>query len=96
MTSRIFLYKYHRTVCKVMQLYFCNIQVQEKVLETKSKTVLFKEENTEVMAGDTASCCLVGSLSSQYGADTSILYHQLDLHSREQKINQIVLLKVTT
>ncbi|XP_040530043.1 cilia- and flagella-associated protein 43 isoform X3 [Gallus gallus] len=85
-----------RTLEKVLRLRnieAADLKVQEKVLETKSKTVLFKEENTEVMAGDTASCCLVGSLSSQYGADTSILYHQLDLHSREQKINQIVLLK---
>lgn len=97
MTSRTFLCNYHRIVCKIKQFYFCNIQVQKKVLETKSEAVLFEEEeNTgEVMAGDTASCCLDGSLSSQYGADTSILYHQLDLHSREQKVNQIVLLKVT-
>uniref|UniRef100_G1NDS8 Cilia- and flagella-associated protein 43 n=1 Tax=Meleagris gallopavo TaxID=9103 RepID=G1NDS8_MELGA len=87
-----------RTLEKVLhlrKLEAANLKVQEKVLETKSETVLFKEEeNTgEVMAGDTASCCLAGSLSSQYGADTSILYHQLDLHSREQKVNQIVLLK---
>uniref|UniRef100_A0A669PYB1 Cilia- and flagella-associated protein 43 n=1 Tax=Phasianus colchicus TaxID=9054 RepID=A0A669PYB1_PHACC len=87
-----------RTLEKVLHLRkieAANLKVQKKVLETKSETILFKEEeNTEeVMADDTASCCLVGSLSSQYGADTSILYHQLDLHSREQKVNQIVLLK---
>ncbi|XP_052533882.1 cilia- and flagella-associated protein 43 isoform X1 [Tympanuchus pallidicinctus] len=87
-----------RTLEKVLHLRkieAANLKVQKKVLETKSEAVFFEEEeNTgEVMAGDTASCCLDGSLSSQYGADTSILYHQLDLHSREQKVNQIVLLK---
>ncbi|XP_021254283.1 cilia- and flagella-associated protein 43 isoform X2 [Numida meleagris] len=88
-----------RTLEKVLHLRkieAANLKVQKKVLEATSKTVLFKEEEEkteEVMADDTASCCLVGSLSSRYGADTSILYHQLDLHSREQKVNQIVLLK---
>ncbi|XP_065602261.1 cilia- and flagella-associated protein 43 [Cyrtonyx montezumae] len=88
-----------RTLEKVLHLRkieAANLKVQSKVVETKTETVLFKEEEEkmeEVMADDNASCCLVGSLSSQYGADTSILYNQLDLHSREQKVNQIVLLK---
>ncbi|OXB82375.1 UNVERIFIED_CONTAM: hypothetical protein H355_009300 [Colinus virginianus] len=77
------------------------VKVQSEAVEAKSETVLFEEEEEEeeeekmeeVMADDNASCCLVGSLSSRYGADTSILYNQLDLHSREQKVNQIVLLK---
>ncbi|XP_015722732.1 cilia- and flagella-associated protein 43 [Coturnix japonica] len=87
-----------RTLEKVLSLRkieTTNLKVQKNVPETKPKTVLFKEEEwtEEVMVDDTASCRLAGSLSSQYGADTSILYHQLDLHSREQKVNQIVLLK---
>ncbi|XP_066477233.1 cilia- and flagella-associated protein 43 [Tiliqua scincoides] len=36
---------------------------------------------------------LVGSLSSNYGGDTSILYPQLEVHTREEKICQIILLK---
>uniref|UniRef100_A0A8B9DJY6 Cilia- and flagella-associated protein 43 n=1 Tax=Anser cygnoides TaxID=8845 RepID=A0A8B9DJY6_ANSCY len=82
------------TLEKVLQLR--KIEVQKKNLETESETVLSTEEGEkaeEVMAGDSPSCCLVGSLSSQYGGDTSVLYHQLDLHTREQKVNQIVLLK---
>lgn len=46
------------------------------------------------MADDSASYCLVGSLSSQYGGDTSVLYQQWDLQTREQKVNQIILLQV--
>lgn len=41
---------------------------------------------------DTTS--LIGSLSDQYGGDTSNLYSQLEMHSREEKINQIILLQV--
>uniref|UniRef100_A0A8B9RYC8 Cilia- and flagella-associated protein 43 n=1 Tax=Accipiter nisus TaxID=211598 RepID=A0A8B9RYC8_9AVES len=90
------------TLEKVLQLkkieiyHVCNIQVQKKNHETESETVLSKEEGEkaeEAMADDSASDCLIGSLSSQYGGDTSILYHQWDLHTREQKVNQIVLLK---
>nr|XP_013029968.2 cilia- and flagella-associated protein 43 isoform X2 [Anser cygnoides] len=87
------------TLEKVLQLRkieAADPEVQKKNLETESETVLSTEEGEkaeEVMAGDSPSCCLVGSLSSQYGGDTSVLYHQLDLHTREQKVNQIVLLK---
>ncbi|KFQ48001.1 WD repeat-containing protein 96, partial [Pelecanus crispus] len=73
-----------------------DLKVQKKNLEMESETVLSKEEGEkaeEVMADDSASFCLIGSLSSQYGGDTSVLYHQWDLHTREQKVNQIVLLK---
>ncbi|ELV11667.1 WD repeat-containing protein 96 [Tupaia chinensis] len=36
---------------------------------------------------------LLGSLSTDFGIDTSLLSSQLELHSREEKINQIILLK---
>ncbi|XP_009697789.1 PREDICTED: WD repeat-containing protein 96, partial [Cariama cristata] len=87
------------TLEKVLQLKKTEtavLKVQKKNLEIESEPVLYKEEGEkaeEVMADDSASYCLIGSLSSQYGGDTSILYHQWDLHTREQKVNQIVLLK---
>ncbi|NXI67699.1 CFA43 protein, partial [Anseranas semipalmata] len=87
------------TLEKILQLRkieAADFEVPKKIVETESETVLSKEEEEkaeEVTAGDSASYCLVGSLSSQYGGDTSMLYHQLDLHTREQKVNQIVLLK---
>lgn len=85
----------HWTAYKINSYHVCDIQVQKKSLETVSETEE-EEKAEEVMAGASTSCCLDGSLSSQYGGDTSVLYHQLDLNSREQKVNQIVLLKVTT
>lgn len=37
---------------------------------------------------------LLGSLSTDFGVQASFLSSQLELHSREEKINQIILLKV--
>ncbi|XP_051473058.1 cilia- and flagella-associated protein 43 [Apus apus] len=71
-----------------------DFKVQKKNTEIVCKPVLPKEgEKAEVTADDSASYSPIGSLSSQYGGDTSVLYPQWDLHTREQKINQIVLLK---
>ncbi|XP_068253553.1 cilia- and flagella-associated protein 43 [Nyctibius grandis] len=83
-------------VLRLKKIETADPKVQKKNLEIKSETVLSKEEGEEaeeVTADDHASYCLIGSLSSHYGGDTSILYHQWDLHTREQKVNQIVLLK---
>lgn len=38
---------------------------------------------------------LLGSLSTDFGVQASFLPSQLGLHSREEKINQIILLKVS-
>ncbi|GAB0192066.1 cilia- and flagella-associated protein 43 [Grus japonensis] len=82
-------------VLRLKKIETVGLTVQRKNLEIESEIVLSKEEGekAEVTADDSASYCLIGSLSSQYGGDTSILYHQWDLHTREQKVNQIVLLK---
>lgn len=71
------------------------MQAQKKNLD--SGIALSEEEGKEAareVTVDAASLCLNGSLSSQYGGNTSILYHQCDLHTKEQKLNQTILLKV--
>ncbi|NXN32215.1 CFA43 protein, partial [Nycticryphes semicollaris] len=83
-------------VLRLQKIETADLKVHKNNLETESETVLSKEEGEEaeeVAADGSASYCLVGSLSSQYGGDTSTLYRQWDLHTREQKVNQIVLLK---
>ncbi|KFQ92239.1 WD repeat-containing protein 96, partial [Nipponia nippon] len=83
-------------VLRLKKIETADLKVQKKNLEIESETVLPKEEGEkteDVMVDGSASYCLIGSLSSQYGGDTSTLYHQWDLHTREQKVNQIVLLK---
>ncbi|XP_028632191.1 cilia- and flagella-associated protein 43 [Grammomys surdaster] len=54
-----------------------------------------EEEEDEEKVAKTTSLpnYLLGSLSTDFGADTSLLTSQLQLHSREEKINQIILLK---
>ncbi|XP_697139.4 cilia- and flagella-associated protein 43 [Danio rerio] len=61
-------------------------QLQEGVLDT-----LFGDKEEEVSL--TESPALTGSLSSLYGGVNPYLYNQFNLHVREQKINQITLLK---
>ncbi|XP_056208362.1 cilia- and flagella-associated protein 43 isoform X1 [Falco biarmicus] len=83
-------------VLQLKKIETADLKGQKKNLAIESETVLSKEKGEkaeEVVADDSASYCLLGSLSSQYGGDTSILYHQWDLHTKEQKVNQIVLLK---
>uniref|UniRef100_A0A8C0U4B7 Cilia- and flagella-associated protein 43 n=1 Tax=Cyanistes caeruleus TaxID=156563 RepID=A0A8C0U4B7_CYACU len=77
---------------KVQIMIFC---AQETNLEVDSETALSEEEGEKAaeVDDDGAPHCLSGSLSSQYGGDTSVLYHQCDLHTKEQKLNQIILLK---
>ncbi|XP_067995516.1 cilia- and flagella-associated protein 43 isoform X1 [Melanerpes formicivorus] len=83
-------------VLQLKKIETADLKVQKKDPEIESETALSNKEGEraeKVMADDGTLYCLTGSLSSQYGGDTSVLYHQWDLHTREQKINQIVLLK---
>ncbi|XP_014105575.1 PREDICTED: cilia- and flagella-associated protein 43 [Pseudopodoces humilis] len=86
------------TLKKVLQLKktgTADLKAQETNLEVDSETALSEEEGEKAaeVDDDGAPHCLSGSLSSQYGGDTSVLYHQCDLHTKEQKLNQIILLK---
>ncbi|RXN27818.1 cilia- and flagella-associated 43 [Labeo rohita] len=64
-------------------------QLQEMILNTISG----EKENEEEEDSKTESPALTGSLSALYGGVNPHLYSQFNLHIREQKINQITLLK---
>ncbi|KAM9061459.1 cilia- and flagella-associated protein 43-like [Sarcophilus harrisii] len=51
-----------------------------------------EEEEKEKKEGNLPNY-LLGSLSYELGIETNMLYNQLELHTREEKINQIILLK---
>lgn len=80
-------------------------QLRKEIVEVQSSATLIKkhheeedeeEEDEENVVKDTSlPNYLLGSLSTDFGADTSLLTSQLELHSREEKINQIILLKVS-
>ncbi|XP_016149573.1 cilia- and flagella-associated protein 43-like [Sinocyclocheilus grahami] len=66
-----------------------NSQLQEMILNTISGD----KEQEEAEDSKTESPALTGSLSALYGGVNPHLYSQFNLHIREQKINQITLLK---
>lgn len=54
-----------------------------------------EEEDEDIAIKDTRlPNYLLGSLCTDFGIHASLLSSQLELHSREEKINQIILLKV--
>ncbi|XP_078007200.1 cilia- and flagella-associated protein 43-like [Phascolarctos cinereus] len=72
------------------------VEVQSTALSKKEPEEEEEEEEEEERKKKRESNLInyfLGSLSSELGADTSMLYNQLELHTREEKINQIVLLK---
>ncbi|XP_021086318.2 cilia- and flagella-associated protein 43 isoform X2 [Mesocricetus auratus] len=79
------------------------LKLRKEIVEVQSSATLLKkhqeeddeeEEDEEKTVKDTSlPNYLLGSLSTDFGADTSLLTSQLELHSREEKINQIILLK---
>ncbi|XP_036027893.1 cilia- and flagella-associated protein 43 isoform X3 [Onychomys torridus] len=78
------------------------LKLRKEIVEVQSATLIKKhheeddeeEEDEEKTIKDTSlPNYLLGSLSPDFGADTSLLTSQLELHSREEKINQIILLK---
>ncbi|XP_059422267.1 cilia- and flagella-associated protein 43 isoform X2 [Carassius carassius] len=66
-----------------------NSQLQEMILNTISGD----KEEEEAEDSKSESPALTGSLSALYGGVNPHLYSQFNLHIREQKINQITLLK---
>ncbi|XP_064287296.1 cilia- and flagella-associated protein 43 isoform X2 [Passer domesticus] len=84
------------TLKKVLQLKqteTADLQAQKKNLDSETALSEEGEKAARKVTDGGASFCLNGSLSSQYGGDTSLLYHQCDLHTKEQKLNQTILLK---
>ncbi|KAL1789130.1 cilia-and flagella-associated protein 43 [Sigmodon hispidus] len=78
------------------------LKLRKEIVEVQSSATLVKkhhdeddeeEEDEEKIIDSSLPNYLLGSLSTDFGADTSLLTSQLELHSREEKINQIILLK---
>ncbi|XP_016067689.1 PREDICTED: cilia- and flagella-associated protein 43 isoform X2 [Miniopterus natalensis] len=79
------------------------LKLRKEIIEAQSTVTMAKahreeeeeEEEEEAAAPRDASLpnYLLGSLCTDFGVHASLLSSQLELHSREEKINQIVLLK---
>lgn len=82
------------------------LKLRKEIVEAQSAATMVKkhheeeeeeeeEDEEKVVKSTSLPNYLLGSLSTDFGADTSLLTNQLELHSREEKINQIILLKVS-
>ncbi|XP_008588224.1 PREDICTED: WD repeat-containing protein 96-like isoform X1 [Galeopterus variegatus] len=79
------------------------LKLRREIVEVQSPAVLVKqrheeddeeeEDENKTVKNTNLLNYLLGSLSTDFGVDTSLLSSQLELHSREEKINQIILLK---
>ncbi|XP_037660766.1 cilia- and flagella-associated protein 43 isoform X2 [Choloepus didactylus] len=78
------------------------LKLRKDIIEVQSAVTLVKkhheeedeeEEENKAVKDTNLPNYLLGSLSTDFGVDTSLLSSQLELHSREEKINQIILLK---
>ncbi|XP_054949332.1 cilia- and flagella-associated protein 43 isoform X9 [Pan paniscus] len=79
------------------------LKLRKEIVEAQSGVKLIKqrheeddeeeEEEDKTVKYSNLPNYLLGSLSTDFGVDTSLLSSQLELHSREEKINQIILLK---
>lgn len=65
--------------------------LQQDILLNSKAPLERDEEGHEV-----ESLALTGSLSAQYGGSNPHLYSQFSLHTKDQKINQIILIQVTS
>uniref|UniRef100_A0A452IXK7 Cilia- and flagella-associated protein 43 n=1 Tax=Gopherus agassizii TaxID=38772 RepID=A0A452IXK7_9SAUR len=84
-------------VLQLKKIESADLKIRKEIVEFQSQAIPPKEEGEKVeeeaVTDESTSNSLIGSLSAQFGGDTSILYHQMDLHTREEKINQIILLQ---
>lgn len=69
-------------------------KLQQDILEN-NKAPLERDEDEEDKGHEVESLALTGSLSAQYGGSNPHLYSQFSLRTRDQKLNQIILLQVT-
>ncbi|XP_059517311.1 cilia- and flagella-associated protein 43 [Myotis daubentonii] len=82
------------------------LKLRKEIIEVQSAMTMVKkprheeedeEEEEDVTVKDTKlPNYLLGSLCTDFGIHASLLSSQLELHSREEKINQIILLKDIT
>ncbi|XP_048362773.1 cilia- and flagella-associated protein 43 isoform X2 [Sphaerodactylus townsendi] len=74
-----------------------DLKLRRDIVDFESHAPVTKEEGEKTEEGEKqdeeAIDALEGSLSSHFGADTSLLYSQMEMHTREEKINQIILLR---
>ncbi|KAK0070099.1 cilia- and flagella-associated protein 43 [Biomphalaria pfeifferi] len=68
-------------------------EARKKLAEFNSKSAIHEEEEGDDDESSKEHPSITGSLGAQYGGGNPLFYSQFELHSREQKIYQIILLE---
>ncbi|XP_054839059.1 cilia- and flagella-associated protein 43 [Eublepharis macularius] len=86
-----------KKILHIKKIEKADLKLRREIVDFESHIPVTKEEGEKAEEGEKwdeeAVHALEGSLSSYFGADTSVLYPQMETHSREEKINQIILLR---
>lgn len=69
-------------------------KLQQDILDI-SKEPIKRDVEEKDKGHEVESLALTGSLSAQLGGSNPHLYSQFSLHTKDQKINQIILIQVT-
>ncbi|KAK2163683.1 hypothetical protein LSH36_75g07025 [Paralvinella palmiformis] len=81
------------------QIEINEMQTRKELTEIIQKATTKAAEDDDLNEGEDVehagreSAATTGSLGAEYGGDSELFYSQFELHTREQKMNQIVLLK---
>ncbi|XP_072477632.1 cilia- and flagella-associated protein 43-like isoform X2 [Notamacropus eugenii] len=90
------------TVLQLRRLQAAELKLRKRVVEVHAAALLDQKSLEEEEEGDEDELVkrdsslpnyLLGSLCTSFNVDISLLQSQLELHTREEKINQIILLK---
>ena len=65
-----------------------------KLINDERNKIVLNRANCCISQFDDKCFCLCFCPGAEYGGDSELFYSQFELHTREQKMNQIILLKV--
>uniref|UniRef100_A0A4W3H0M4 Uncharacterized protein n=1 Tax=Callorhinchus milii TaxID=7868 RepID=A0A4W3H0M4_CALMI len=68
-------------------------QARKEIVEIAVKPEKDEEEGDEEDMTESESTALLGSLSGEYGLSNPHLYSQFHMHTKEERLNQICMLK---
>ncbi|XP_033885994.1 cilia- and flagella-associated protein 43 isoform X1 [Acipenser ruthenus] len=82
-------------ISRLRKIEMADLQIRKEITEfqTKAQSDKDEEEIEEEGANELENPALTGSLSAQYDGCNPYLYSQFSLHTKEEKINQIILLQ---
>ncbi|CAL1546993.1 unnamed protein product [Lymnaea stagnalis] len=82
-----------RTVAIRRKIEIREAEARKELAEVTPKPAIHEEDNEDDDEGNKEHPSVSGSLGAQYGGGSPLFYNQFELHTREQKMVQIILLE---